>query len=148
MICVAAAIGQVIPGTQLTVQFSVYLHHGIYVGAGRVIHYAGWIRGRLGLVEEVSLDEFTEGRPFSVGLNPCDADCGQDIVRRARSRLGERRYDLLKNNCEHFCLWCLCGEARSIQIEVMARPLRIAIRLVLALWTVPELLIRRHARDS
>jgi hypothetical protein len=44
-------IEQVIPGAQLVVRYSVYRHHGIYAGAGRVIHYAGWIRGRRGLIE-------------------------------------------------------------------------------------------------
>jgi hypothetical protein len=127
-------IEQVIPGAQLVVHYSLYRHHGIYAGGGRVIHYAGWIRGRQGLIEEVPLDEFTEGRAFNVVFNPTDPISGRDVVRRARSRLGERCYDLLKNNCEHFCMWCLLGEARSVQIELMAKPLRLAIAALQALW--------------
>jgi hypothetical protein len=38
-------------------------------------------------------------------------------MRRARSRLGENRYRLLRNNCEHFCEWCLQDEHRSYQVE-------------------------------
>jgi Lecithin retinol acyltransferase len=129
-------IEQVTPGTELIVRHPVYRHHGIYSGGGRVIHYAGWIRGRQGLIEEVSLDEFTEGREFGVHLTPLDLPSGRDIVRRARSRLGERCYDLLENNCEHFCTWCQLGEARSVQIEVMAKPLRLAIAALQALWNV------------
>jgi hypothetical protein len=39
------------------------------------------------------------------------------IVERARSRLGENRYRITTNNCEHFCEWCLRGESRSEQVE-------------------------------
>lgn len=39
------------------------------------------------------------------------------IIDRARSRLGARRYRLLRNNCEHFSEWCIVGEPRSVQVE-------------------------------
>jgi Lecithin retinol acyltransferase len=39
------------------------------------------------------------------------------VVVRARSRLGEDRYRLTTNNCEHFCHWCLTGEPRSAQVD-------------------------------
>ena len=116
--------------------YAVYRHYGIYAGRGRVIHYAGWIRGRRGLIQEVLLDEFTEGREFEVEESPPDLINGRDIVQRARSRLGERCYDLLENNCEHFCTWCQFGEARSVQIELMAKPLRLAIAALQALWSI------------
>jgi hypothetical protein len=51
-------------------------------------------------------------------------------VRRARSRLGERRYDLLRNNCEHFCSWCQDGEARSAQVAALTRWQRLLVRTV------------------
>jgi len=40
-----------------------------------------------------------------------------EIVARARSRLGEDRYRLTTNNCEHFCHWCRNGEPASAQVE-------------------------------
>jgi hypothetical protein len=43
---------------------------------------------------------------------------GVEAVRRAYSRLGEDRYRLISNNCEHFCMWCVYGESRSDQIDV------------------------------
>jgi hypothetical protein len=132
-------IEQVLPGAQLAVHYSVYRHHGIYAGGGRVIHYAGWIRGRRGLIEEVPLDEFTEEREFTVNLSPPDLIGGLDVVRRARSRLGERCYDLLENNYEHFCTWCQLGEARSVQIELMAKPLRLTIAALQALWSAASI---------
>jgi hypothetical protein len=47
-----------------------------------------------------------------------------EIVRRARSRLGENRYRFLSNNCEHFSEWCVNGEHRSPQVECLLAPLR------------------------
>ena len=68
-----------------------YLHHGLYVGHGRIIHYPGLIGGfRLRAVEEVSLAQFARGRPAAVrGLNR--RFDREDVVCRARSRLGENR---------------------------------------------------------
>ena len=33
----------------------------------------------------------------------------EEIVARAQSRLGEQRYRLTNNNCEHFAYWCMTG---------------------------------------
>ena len=104
---------ELLPGSRLIVRRRAYFHHGIYIGNGRVIHYAGWVRGTRGLVEEATLEEFTEGHPYRIGRMPPDRRAGEDAVRRARSRLGERRYNLLRNNCEHFCNWCQLGQCRS-----------------------------------
>ena len=41
----------------------------------------------------------------------------QQILQRARSRLGERVFRLLSNYCEHFCNWCITGHHRSEQVE-------------------------------
>ena len=101
-----------------------YLHHGIYVGDGQVVHYAGLAYGlRRGPVEEVSLSRFTRGHPVWVRFSrPSNFDC-LEIIRRARSRVGEDSYRLLSNNCEHFCEWRLHGENRSYQVEAwLAQP--------------------------
>jgi hypothetical protein len=96
-----------------------YTHHGIYVGGNRVVHYAGWSRAALTCrpVEEVSLEEFAGGREVR-SRNDCAANFAPlDVVTRARSRLGEDRYRIASNNCEHFCHWCLSGENRSVQVD-------------------------------
>jgi hypothetical protein len=95
----------------------LYSHHGIYVGNGRVIHYSGLAHGwRRGPVEEVSLEHFAHGRHVRVRNDSPRFDRGE-VVARARSRLGERSYRVLTNNCEHFCAWALRGENRSLQVE-------------------------------
>jgi hypothetical protein len=40
-----------------------------------------------------------------------------ETLERARSRLGEHRYNLATQNCEHFALWCATGLATSQQVE-------------------------------
>jgi len=107
------------PGTELIVARVAYRHHGIYVGRGRVIHYAGWIRYWRGLVEEISVAEFAGRRRIDVGRAPSEPRHGAEIVHRARSRLGERAYNLFRNNCEHFCNWCQFGTSTSAQIEIL-----------------------------
>jgi lecithin:retinol acyltransferase len=111
-------------GAHLTTPRLGYVHHGIYAGGGRVIHYRGIGRRlRSGPVEEISIEEFTRGRPLSVKAPKVSAFCGEARVARARSRLGENRYRLWSNNCEHFSEWCISGFARSPQIDRWARRL-------------------------
>ena len=41
----------------------------------------------------------------------------KETVERAYSRLGERKYDLLTNNCEHFAVWCRTNISESRQVD-------------------------------
>ena len=95
-----------------------YTHHGIYAGDGKVIHYGALMYDLIRKpVEEVSLDAFAEGRPIYVVAHADAAFEPAEVIRRARSRLGEKRYRLLSNNCEHFVEWCMHDMARSFQAE-------------------------------
>ena len=81
-------------------------------------------------VEEVSFDAFAEGRPVFVIEHQEVCFDAAEIVRRARSRLGEKRYRLLTNNCEHFVEWCLHDLPRSFQAETaMAYPRLVGERI-------------------
>lgn len=112
------------PGAHLVSPRRGYLHHGIYAGNGRVIHYAGLCRAgdvlrlRYGPVEEVSVARFAQGQGVREIPEPAARFAPEAVVDRARSRLGENRYRLLSNNCEHFVSWCFRDEHRSIQVEV------------------------------
>ena len=76
-----------------------YTHHGLYVGGGRVIHYSGFAGGvRRGTVEEVSLPCFAHGHAVQVMPRDSQRFENGEVVRRARSRLGENCYRLLSNN--------------------------------------------------
>lgn len=106
-------------GTHLVTDRLWYTHHGLYVGAGKVVHYSGLSRSlRRGPVHEVTLAEFAHGHPIRVRQSPGAKFHGGEAVRRAYSRIGEDQYRVTSNNCEHFCMWCLYGESRSEQIDV------------------------------
>jgi hypothetical protein len=128
-------------GAQLVTPRHGYSHHGIYVGNGRVVHYAGLCESlQAGPVEEVSLERFAANRPVWIEYRPLPGFAAGQVVARARSRLGESRYRLLTNNCEHFCTWCRYGCPRSDQVRgLLVRPLA-ALGL---LWRLlPRLLVR------
>jgi Lecithin retinol acyltransferase len=112
-------------GAHLITSRFAYAHHGVYVGGGAVVHYAAfakhWHRGP---VEETSLKDFAHGHPVRVRAGRPNGLQSVQIVRRARSRLGENRYRLFSNNCEHFSEWCVNGEHRSPQVERLLDPLR------------------------
>jgi hypothetical protein len=77
-------------------------------------------------VEEVSLASFAQGHAVWVRAGQPRFD-GCEVARRARSRLGEDRYRIFRNNCEHFSEWCLRGVPRSYQVErLLALPRRLA----------------------
>ncbi|MFM0640702.1 lecithin retinol acyltransferase family protein [Paraburkholderia metrosideri] len=121
-------------GAHLVTQRSGYEHHGIYVGNGRVVHYAGFASSaHRGPVEEVELTRFAAGHPLTIRPAPSARFVGDEAVRRARSRLGENRYRLLTNNCEHFCAWCLLGESRSEQVHCCLRHPRAGMRALVCL---------------
>jgi Lecithin retinol acyltransferase len=105
-------------GAHLITSRRGYNHHGLYVGRGQVIQYSGlsgfW---QCGPVEKVSLRQFINGHPVRIVAHPESHFSPGEIVRRARSRLGENAYRLLTNNCEHFCNWCISGISRSAQVE-------------------------------
>jgi hypothetical protein len=125
-------------GSHLVTPRRGYLHHGIYVGARNVVHYSGLAHGlRRGPVEEVPFDHFARGQRIWVRSDAPSGFDVREVIWRARSRVGEDRYRLLTNNCEHFCEWCLRGTARSFQVEAwLARPrltLLAALRLIIRL---------------
>jgi len=105
-------------GAHLVTPRLAFAHHGIYVGGGNVVHYGALARQfRRAPVAEVSLAFFAHGHAVFVRSHTAPRfDC-HEVTRRARSRLGENRYGLLRNNCEHFCEWCVQGVSRSLQVE-------------------------------
>jgi hypothetical protein len=128
------ASGNLQEGAHIVTPRRAYQHHGIYIGSGKVVHYAGLNRGlRRGPVEEVTIDEFANGHPIELLPDPQSTFDSQQVIERARSRVGENDWRLLTNNCEHFCEWCVRGQARSYQVEALfalpARLLRMRVRL-------------------
>ena len=124
-----AAFDTVLPvGAHLVAGRDGYQHHGIYVGNGDARRRSrGDARRRSGPVERSSVACFPCGIAVTIQCDASPCYDGEEVARRAGSRLGERNYRLLTNNCEHFCSWCLFGECRSAQVEACLKsPLRAA----------------------
>ena len=90
-----------------------YQHHGIDCGDGTVIHYR---KVGTATVTRTSTDAFAQGQPVYV-LARSVAFIPDVVVERAESRLGEQRYNLFFNNCEHFANWCKTGDSVSPQLS-------------------------------
>ncbi|HEY9635290.1 MAG TPA: lecithin retinol acyltransferase family protein [Coleofasciculaceae cyanobacterium] len=92
----------------------VYEHHGIDCGDGTVIH----LRKRTETIERTSFATFMIDAKSKVYVRQYQVSFIPDVViKRAESRLGERNYNLLFNNCEHFATWCKTGVSGSQQVR-------------------------------
>ncbi len=87
-----------------------YSHHGIYAGDDRVVHYLN------DGVTDDSLDIFKSNMPTRKALHPIRKYSTKETVTRAYSRLGEDKYNVVFNNCEHFANWCINGLHSSDQV--------------------------------
>lgn len=95
-LCIGDHIRRRIPGTP-------FWHHGLVVGYNVIRHYDM----ASNTIRDSSLLYFSDGeRPLELVTHPYYTPLQPaEIVRRSSLRLRERRYALLFNNCEHFCLW-------------------------------------------
>ena len=94
-------------------QHGLFVHHGIDLGDGTVAHY---LEGRQ--ILRSNLQDFSLGQPVAtVSYPPGSCSPPGVTLGRALGRLGEQRYNLIFNNCEHFAHWCKTGRHRSAQVE-------------------------------
>ncbi|MET0604788.1 MAG: lecithin retinol acyltransferase family protein [Baekduia sp.] len=95
----------------------IYTHHGIDAGDGTVIHFSGEPKDKRGAdIRRSTLEEFLSGGTLKVrryGFR----DNADVTMLRAESRLGDKRYHLVTNNCEHFAVWCCTGRHASGQVR-------------------------------
>lgn len=147
---IAVRPGDVLAASRLG---GLYDHFAVYVGDGRVIHYAadrGDFAGRIS-IHEAPYEAFENGTAGAVVVDfPDDngsysgpalpghvrassiSEAGLfdairgafyhlytpgETIARARSRLGEEKYSLPFNNCEHFAIWCKTGVHESHQVN-------------------------------
>nr|WP_279162006.1 lecithin retinol acyltransferase family protein [Plesiomonas shigelloides] len=109
---------QVKAGDHLVTTRMGYSHHGLYVGNGQVIHYAGFAAGfSKGAISLTSAEEFTQGHACYIKPHDSALYDAPSRVERAYSKLGEDEYNLFCNNCEHFVSWCFDGKKSSEQVQ-------------------------------
>jgi len=105
------------PGDHIVVHRGLYNHHGIFCGNDKVIHYRSSLKTKWSAeICTTTLSEFGEGAEVYIVLDE-SSDPVEVIIRRAESRLGERWYNLLFNNCEHFATFCRTGTGESRQVK-------------------------------
>lgn len=114
-------------GDIVKVRHALYVHYGVYVETSddpHIIHYTGenGPQDFSGMIRETPISVFLNGETkYSV----CEFDpknyktiySGEETVKRAKSKLGERNYNFLTNNCEHFAVWCKTGEEKCFQLR-------------------------------
>jgi hypothetical protein len=113
-------------GDIIRVDMGKSLHHyGIYVSDDEVIQY-GKSYEILGPKESVCVlsttimeflnHKFLEVREYSF-LEKLLKNKPDEVVKKARARLGEAKYDALNNNCEHFVNECVFNRHESEEAE-------------------------------
>ena len=116
-------------GDVIRVNRGAYAHYGIYVeteDGGHVIHYTGDNSHSdfKGVVRETSVKEFLDGSDkfYVCSFDPEEYPeiySGEETVARARSKIGEKSYNLFSHNCEHFAVECKTGQEKSSQTEIL-----------------------------
>lgn len=130
---------------------NTYDHYGIYAGNLEVIHFSDgrkhlWPGKKVPIRKDsfyqfkdedevffVDFDGFNEYienlSPLKIGQRVHDRKyhfySPEETLRRAESQLGkEMPYDISRNNCEHFAIWCKTGVAESSQAQIANRMLK------------------------
>ena len=127
-------------GDHLVTPRTGYTHHGLYLGNQHVIHYSGKSAHDQGSIQQVSLEEFCDGKACRVRDYPLRVYGRKESVERAKQRLGEANYSILFNNCEQFVAWCIMGFGYSEQLlSNTAIAIKVAPIIKQTIENLPEL---------
>jgi len=127
-----------LPGDHICVRRKgkFYTHHGIYMGDGKVVHFAGSIREKIDpVVQETDLSRFLKGeilrrRDYKQRLP------ASETINIAKEQLSDGSYSMIWNNCEHFATYCATGKKKSRQVKrVLSGLSTVAVGVVLFVLT-------------
>ncbi len=110
---------EAMPGDIIYVQRLVYKHYGVYIDKDCVIHYDGkmddfWFRDMT--VRETQMYRFLDGKKIYT-ICECNTEySSEEIIARAREKIGQKDFHPAFNNCEHFARWCRCNTHKSHQV--------------------------------
>lgn len=137
------------PGDIVRVNLGNLYHYGIYVSEDEVIQFGlpnfngfHFIKDKYVHVSASTFQEFAA---------PGDVDCAilsrkekknilpaDQIIEKARNRIGEGKYHILNNNSEHFVYDCCFGAAKSHQEEVFKESIKNKSILDVYFSKIPE----------
>ncbi len=112
-------------GDQIRVNRGFYYHHGIYIDDDNVIHFASptgsEISPETAVVHKTTLRGFLKDGEVEVRCYT-DEELKRrrpvsDIINYAILHQGEKGYNLVYNNCEHFSNRCAFGVSESDQVN-------------------------------
>ena len=115
-------------GDMIRVKVKFYYHYGIFVDQNSVIQF-GMPDNSNTPPDEIEVMT-TDIKTFSNGefvecARPEKSDKERrrpkEVVEIATSRLGEKGYNILNNNCEHFANECYFGEKKSFLDDVRTK---------------------------
>lgn len=108
-----------------------YMHHGVLVGDGTVVHFVGKKVQKPGaairrtplsrFLRADQVPEVTQRFPKRQGHGPVPTFLPNLVVLRALHFVGSGNYNLFGRNCEHFATWAQCGAMLSGQVDQVWR---------------------------
>ena len=110
-------------GSVIYTKRPLYKHYGVYIGGGRVVHFAakkGYeTNAKEAYIQETSIENFLKGDELFVEKEVSGSFSAAQVVARAKGEVGRQKgeYSLVFNNCEHFAHWCKYGKKKSVQVE-------------------------------
>jgi hypothetical protein len=119
-------------GDVIRVKVKFYYHYGIFVDETSVVQFG--MPDNTGVnpddieVITTDVDVFRNGGSvetavFSVS-EKLRKNSNEKVVKTALSRLGEKGYNILHNNCEHFVNFCVFGEHESSFVNDVREEIR------------------------
>ena len=113
-------------GDMIRVKVGAVYHYGIFVSDDEIIQFGPNPSLRMDIPDSdievcaTDVDTFLCGQFLETAV-PADRSERKKIrkpvqvIQTAKSRLGEKGYTILNNNCEHFANWCASGTKFSNQ---------------------------------
>jgi len=96
----------------------IYSHHGIDIGDGTVVHFAGEpLQIAKAQVVRDTMENFLEGGECKIVRYENESRTPDEVVALALEQVGIKGYRLWTNNCEHFASYCKTGEKKSSQVQ-------------------------------
>lgn len=117
---------EVKPGDMIRICLGDFYHYGIYISDEEIIQFGPPPVSILRKDDEIEvcttdINGFLSGKFLEVGepdrkeRKKCRKP--EEVIAAARSRIGERGYSILYNNCEHFAYECMFGQKYCSQTE-------------------------------